>query len=121
MVLSKNKIKASRVEYKLRVLEMKGLLAIRVWYSLNIVREYELQVMLRVKRNELYWTYAFDGDEMNVTLLDSLYLVEKFKRLDPTYNVMDTNTPHGISGNLKMPAPVIATIANWMHHHGNIV
>lgn len=63
----------------------------------------------------------FDGDEMNVTLLDSLYLVEKFKRLDPTYNVMDTNTPHGISGNLKMPAPVIATIANWMYQHSNVV
>jgi hypothetical protein len=51
---------------------------------------------------------------MNVTLLESNELAEKFKRLDPAYNVMSFNTPHELSGNLKMPAPVIATIANWM-------
>lgn len=58
----------------------------------------------------------YDGDQMNVTLLESNELVEKFKRLDPAYNVMSFNTPHELSGNLKMPAPVIATVANWMNH-----
>lgn len=54
---------------------------------------------------------------MNVTYLDSIELVEKFKRLDPSYNIMDNNEPYQISGNLKMPAPVIATIANWIQIH----
>ena len=53
---------------------------------------------------------------MNVTYLDSIELVHKFRRLDPSYNVLDSNEPYQISGNLKMPAPVIATIANWMKH-----
>ena len=58
----------------------------------------------------------YDGDQMNVTYLESNFLVESFKRLDPSYNVMSFNTPHELSGNLKMPAPVIATIANWFNH-----
>jgi hypothetical protein len=59
----------------------------------------------------------FDGDEMNVTYLDSKELVEKFKRLDPIYNVLDNNVPYQISGNLKLPAPVVATIANWVRYN----
>ncbi len=59
----------------------------------------------------------FDGDEMNVTYLDSKELVEKFKRLDPSYNVLDNNVPYQISGNLKLPAPVVATIANWTRYN----
>lgn len=58
----------------------------------------------------------YDGDQMNVTLLESNDLVERFKRLDPSYNVMSFNSPHELSSNLKMPAPVIATIANWFNH-----
>lgn len=56
----------------------------------------------------------YDGDQMNLTLLESNEQVEKFRTLDPSFNVMSLNVPYEISGNLKMPAPVIATIANWM-------
>lgn len=61
----------------------------------------------------------YDGDQMNVTYLESNYLVERFKRLDPSFNVMSFNSPHELSGNLKMPAPVIATIANWMQRENS--
>ena len=54
---------------------------------------------------------------MNVTYLDSKELVEKFKRLDPSYNVLDNNVPYLLSGNLKLPAPVVATIANWTRYN----
>ena len=58
---------------------------------------------------------TFDGDEMNLTLLESHHLVNSFHKLDPIYNVMSPDKPHELSGALKLPAPVIATAANWIN------
>ena len=42
-------------------------------------------------------------------------MYERLSRLEPKFYAFDTGAPNRISGNLKLPAPVISTIANWMH------
>lgn len=40
---------------------------------------------------------------------------DEFSRLAPHLGVMDTHAPFKVSGNIKIPGPVMSTIANWMH------
>lgn len=57
----------------------------------------------------------FDGDEMNAELLIDKKEHDAFSRLAPEYGVLDTHRPFKISGNVKIPGPVLSTVSNWMH------
>lgn len=57
----------------------------------------------------------FDGDQMNVELLLDRKEHDEFYRLAPHLGVMDTHSPFQVSGNVKLPGPVIGTMVNWMH------
>lgn len=57
----------------------------------------------------------FDGDEMNAEMLLDTKEHDEFSRLAPHLGVMDTHAPFKVSGNVKIPGPVMSTIANWMH------
>lgn len=39
-----------------------------------------------------------------------------FSRLAPHLNVMDTSKPFDVSKIVSLPAPTVATIANWLHN-----
>lgn len=56
----------------------------------------------------------FDGDEMNLTLINDRYMHDKLSRLAPHLGALDLNAPRRISKNLTLPSPVIATLANWI-------
>lgn len=58
----------------------------------------------------------FDGDEMNLWLIPDHVTHRRLSRLAPHLCALDLNEPRRISGNLSMPAPAVATIANWMYH-----
>lgn len=58
----------------------------------------------------------FDGDQLNGTLSLDLMTAEELKALAPHKSVFDLNNPRAVSRNLSMPKPVVATIANWLHH-----
>jgi hypothetical protein len=55
----------------------------------------------------------YDGDEMNLTLILDKHTRTKMERLAPYLGVMDLKRPWTISGNIKLPAPVITTINAW--------
>lgn len=57
----------------------------------------------------------FDGDEMNCELLLDQKELKAFSRLAPHMGVLDTHAPFKISGNIKLPGPVMSTIVSWMH------
>lgn len=61
----------------------------------------------------------FDGDELNLMLILDRKMYKRLSRLEPKFYAFDTGEPNRISGNLKLPAPVISTIANWMHEDDN--
>lgn len=58
---------------------------------------------------------TFDGDEMNVNLILDHYMHTRMARLEPHLSVLDLGRPKAISRNIKLPAPVIVTISNWMY------
>lgn len=66
-----------------------------------------------------YWTvvviHVLLGDEMNVELLLDRKEYEAFSRLAPHMGVLDTHAPFKISGNIKLPGPIMSTIVSWMH------
>jgi hypothetical protein len=57
----------------------------------------------------------FDGDEMNCELLIDQEELKAFSRLAPHLGVLDTHAPFKISGNIKLPGPIMSTIVSWMH------
>lgn len=57
----------------------------------------------------------YDGDALNATLIPDKRLYEHCKRLSPHLSSLDLRRPRAISNNLKMPAPVVMTISNWLH------
>lgn len=56
----------------------------------------------------------FDGDEVSVTLDVDDVISEGLSRLDPHNGAFDFDNYRGISPNLSMPKPAIATIGNWL-------
>ena len=62
-------------------------------------------------------TADFDGDEMNTFIPVDKQEHDAFYRLAPHLSVMDTHAPFKVSGNIKIPGPVMATIAHWMHQN----
>lgn len=57
----------------------------------------------------------FDGDELNMMLILDKKMHDRLKRLEPKFYAFDSGAPNQISGHLKIPSPVVSTIANWMH------
>lgn len=58
----------------------------------------------------------FDGDALNgIVILDEKTLL-KLDPLAPHNGVLDLRNPRAISGHVSLPAPIIATIANFIHH-----
>lgn len=57
----------------------------------------------------------FDGDQLNGTLCIDIAMAHDLRHLAPHKSVFDLNSPFKVSGNLSMPKPVVATIANWIH------
>jgi len=57
----------------------------------------------------------FDGDEMNLLLILDLYTFERLSRLEPHLYALDLNRPHKVSGYLKLPGPIVSTLANWLY------
>lgn len=52
---------------------------------------------------------------MNTELILDAKEHEEFSRLAPHLGVMDTHAPFKVSSNIKIPGPVMSTIATWMH------
>lgn len=56
----------------------------------------------------------FDGDEMNIWLIPDHATYRKLSRLAPHLYALDMYQPRKISGYLKLPAPVVQSIGNWL-------
>lgn len=56
-----------------------------------------------------------DGDELNLMLILDNKMHRQLERLEPKHYAMDSGEPYKVSSHLKIPAPVIASIANWMY------
>jgi len=61
----------------------------------------------------------YDGDELNITLLLDNFMHDKLKTFSPYYNVPDMYTVYGVSGNLTLSNPVVATISNHLANERN--
>ena len=57
----------------------------------------------------------FDGDALNGMLIHDAKTLKRMERLAPHLGVMDLNQPRALSGHIALPAPVVITIANWVH------
>lgn len=57
----------------------------------------------------------FDGDALNGMLIHDMATFDRMERLSPHLGVMDLNSPRELSGHIALPAPVVITIANWVH------
>lgn len=53
-------------------------------------------------------------DQLNLTLSLDAWTTDRLKALAPHKSVFGLNAPREVSGNLSMPKPVIASIANFM-------
>lgn len=51
---------------------------------------------------------------MNIWLIPDHATYRKLSRLAPHLYALDMNEPRKISGYLKMPAPLVQTISNWL-------
>jgi len=56
----------------------------------------------------------FDGDELNVIILNDNFMAEEFKTLRPFYNVPDLSKPFSISGNLTLLSPANNILSNFL-------
>lgn len=57
----------------------------------------------------------YDGDALNGVLILDLKTLRPLRRLAPHLGVLDLRTPRKISKFIQIQAPVVTTIANWMH------
>lgn len=48
-------------------------------------------------------------------LIHDAKTLKRMERLAPHLGVMDLNQPRALSGHIALPAPVVITIANWVH------
>lgn len=62
----------------------------------------------------------FDGDQMNLTLLNDNASATEALALAPHKNMYDLNEPRTLSRIASIPKPVISTIANWLSHDADI-
>lgn len=72
-----------------------------------------------LKRDNLYYQRSdqkdkVDGDEINMSLLLDLLLVEEYEVLKPFYNIPDLTKPFAISGNLSLLGPSNAILGNYL-------
>jgi len=58
----------------------------------------------------------YDGDEMNLMLILDKVMYVRLSRMAPHLGAFDLGEPRKLSGNLAIPAPVVATIANYLDH-----
>ena len=56
-----------------------------------------------------------DGDELNMELLLDREEHDNFYRLSPHLYLLDTQEPRKVSSFVKIPAPVMQTIINFIH------
>lgn len=56
----------------------------------------------------------FDGDEVNVIILNDNMMAEEFKTLDPYYNIPDMSKPYSVSGNLTLFSPANNILMNFL-------
>lgn len=57
----------------------------------------------------------FDGDELNMMLINDKVTHDKLSRFAPELSVISLANPYELSGNIAMPAPVTTTLANFLH------
>ncbi len=57
----------------------------------------------------------FDGDELSLMIITDNVLHRALERLSPIHYLLDVTVPGKISGNAKIPAPLLATTSNWLH------
>lgn len=57
----------------------------------------------------------FDGDQLNGMLILDLETAKRLERLQPHHNVLDLQKPRALSRDIALPAPVLATISNWLY------
>jgi hypothetical protein len=53
-------------------------------------------------------------DQLNATLSIDLITAEELQKLAPHMGAFTLDKPYTVSKNISIPAPVVATIANWM-------
>jgi len=51
---------------------------------------------------------------LNVILILDKDMYDKLQRLAPHLGVLDLMAPRTISNNVKLPGPVVSTIADWL-------
>ena len=56
----------------------------------------------------------FDGDALNVIILNDNLLVDEFSTLEAHYNVPDLSKPYSISGNLGLLSSVTGIVSNYI-------
>lgn len=57
----------------------------------------------------------FDGDEMNMMLINDKITHERFSRYAPHQSAISIARPYELSGNLAMSSQVVTTIANYLY------
>ena len=58
----------------------------------------------------------FDGDELNLLLINDHEMYMGAAKLAPHYSTLDVTEPRKLSANLKMPVPVSSTINEFFYH-----
>jgi hypothetical protein len=58
----------------------------------------------------------FDGDELNLLLINDNEMYKGACRLAPHFSTLDVTEPRKLSTNLKMPVPVSSTINEFFYH-----
>lgn len=54
-------------------------------------------------------------DQLNGMLILDLETAKRLERLQPHHNVLDLQKPRALSRDIALPAPVLATISNWLY------
>lgn len=61
------------------------------------------------------WNADFDGDALNIKLILDNYLTQELHGMRPHLGVLDVGGARKISSNISIPAPILATAANWLY------
>lgn len=57
----------------------------------------------------------FDGDQLNLTLLNDNDMAEEFEKLAPEMSAFDLKSSRNVAKNISMPKNVIETQTHWYH------
>ena len=60
----------------------------------------------------------FDGDELNLLLINDMEMYMGACKLAPHYSALDVTEPRKLSSNMKIPVPVASTINEFFYHEG---